>query len=563
MTKHMRPVVFSTMLLLLAVLVACGSSLGGGSSAESTVFQSRVAPQAPAAPAPAAPAPAAPAPRPAPAPAASAPAAPAAAAPAPEESRALSSDEFFRDDSLSGGLDENVAEAHTSGTGIGEDGEEVEFVSQQRIIIRTVDMTLVVGNVATSLDEIADLAQGFDGWVVSSDRSAKHRGFISVRVPATSLDEVIGDLRALAEEVEAESTTSQDVTDEYVDNRSRLVSLKATEEALLELLNRAEKVEDALNVQRELVKLQSEIESKQGRIKFLEESSAFSLINVRLRLSPIDMPVDAGPDQTFSLGQNARFRATFTPPEGIENFIFTWDFGDGRPPVTSDRTAPSAEDDKRITATVAHQYDDERDSPYIVEIEMTGTGDAGVAEGSDTFIATVTKLPSIEVFAGETLLVEEGETVELSGTFTRPEGLTDITFKWDFGDGTAPVEGVPAEGVTKAIAEHIYADHRPQPYRVTLEVKGQSEAGEAVSLSEIAVFVQEARGYVIAGWSAGDNYKTAVRALSGVGQVVGSLLIVLGVFSPAWIPVGAVAYFIWRRVKRNRALNPRPGSPVP
>ncbi|MCH7654063.1 MAG: DUF4349 domain-containing protein, partial [Chloroflexi bacterium] len=445
MTKHTKSVAFSTMLLLLAVLVACGSSLGGGSSAESTAFQSRAVPQAPAAPAPAAPAPApasgafgppglpgfpgnpgAPAPRPAPA--ASAPAAPAAAAPEPEDLKALSSEGFFRDDSISGDLDENVAEAHTSGTGT---GEEAETVSQQRIIIRTVDMTLVVDNVAASLDEIADLAKSFDGWVVSSDRSAKHRGFISVRVPATSLDEVIGDLRALAEEVEAESTTSQDVTDEYVDNRSRLVSLKATEEALLALLNRAEKVEDALNVQRELAKLQVEIEAKQGRIKFLEESSAFSLINVRLRLSPIDMPVDAGPDQTFSLGQNARFRATFTPPEGIEDFTFTWDFGDGRPPVTSDRTAPTADDDKRITATIAHQYDDERDSPYIVEIEMTGTGDAGVAEGSDTFIATVTKLPSIEVFAGETLIVEEGETVELSGTFTRPEGLTDITFKWD------------------------------------------------------------------------------------------------------------------------------------
>ncbi|MCH8063514.1 MAG: hypothetical protein IH861_13545 [Chloroflexi bacterium] len=237
---------------------------------------------------------------------------------------------------------------------------------------------------------------------------------------------------------------------------------------------------------------------------------------------------------------------------------WAWDFGDGRPPVTSNRTAPTAEDDKRITATIAHNYDDERDSPYIVEIEMTGTGDAGVAEGSDTFIATVTKLPTIEVFAGETIVMEEGETVELSGTFTRPEGLTEITFKWDFGDGTVPLDGVPSEGVTKAIAEHVYADHRPQPYRATLEVKGQSEAGEVVSLSEIAVFVQEARGYIIAGWSAGDNYKTAVRALSGVGQVVGSLLIVLGVFSPAWIPVGAVAYFIWRRFKRNRALNPRP-----
>ena len=116
-------------------------------------------------------------------------------------------------------------------------------------------MTLVVVNVATTLDEIADLAKGFNGWVVSSDRSAKHRGFISVRVPASSLDDAIEDLRDIAVEVESESTTSQDVTDEYVDNTARLKSLQATEVALLSLLDRAEKVEDALNVQRELAKL--------------------------------------------------------------------------------------------------------------------------------------------------------------------------------------------------------------------------------------------------------------------------------------------------------------------
>ena len=572
MIRHIRPVAYAVMLLMLAVLVACGSSLSGRSSSEDTVFQSRAAPQAPAAPAPAAPAPAefgglrgspgppgAPAPRPAPAPAPAAPAAPAAAAAAPAptsgKSGGFGPDEFFRDDSTALHLDEDVAVSQTGGTGT---GEEAELVSQQRIIIRTVDMTLVIGDVAATLDEIADLAQSFGGWVVSSDRSAKHRGFISLRVPATRLDEAIGDLRAMAEEVESESTTSQDVTDEYVDNRSRLVSLKATEEALLALLNRAEKVEEALEVQRELARLQAEIEAKQGRIKFLEETSAFSLINVFLRLSPIDMPVEAGPDQTFSLGENARFRATFTPPEGIEDFTFTWDFGDGSPPVFGNRTAPTANDDKRVTATIAHNYFDERDSPYIVEVEMTGTGDAGVAEGSDTFIATVTKLPSIEVFAGETIIVEENEIVEFSGAFTRPEGLTDITFSWDFGDGSPPVEDVPQEGVTRAVAEHIYADHRPQPYRATLEVNGQSEAGEAVSRSEIAVFVQEAKGFIVAGWSAGDTAKTAVRALSGVAQVVGSLLIVLGIFSPIWIIGGAVAYFIWRRVRRHRALNPRP-----
>ena len=61
---------------------------------------------------------------------------------------------------------------------------------------------------------------------------------------------------------------------------------------------------------------------------------------------------------------------------------------------------------------------------------MTGQGEAGVFEGSDTFIATVTELPAITVFAGDHRFVEEGEEVEYSGSFTRPEGLSSYQYSW-------------------------------------------------------------------------------------------------------------------------------------
>ena len=71
-------------------------------------------------------------------------------------------------------------------------------------------------------------------------------------------------LRQLAVEVESESSTSQDVTDEYVDSNSRLRSLRATEAALLELLEQSADVESALLVRAELSQVQTEIESCWG-----------------------------------------------------------------------------------------------------------------------------------------------------------------------------------------------------------------------------------------------------------------------------------------------------------
>ena len=423
-------------------------------------------------------------------------------------------------------------------------------IPRQRIIVRNVDMSLVVDDVADGVDAIGSLAAELGGWVVSSDRSQKHYGFVSIRVPAEMLDAAIDRLRRLAVEVGSEVLSSRDVTDEYVDTASRLTNLRATEDALLGLLERAEKVEDALDVQAELSNVRQEIERLQGRIKFLEETSAFSLVNISLELAPADMRVDAGLDQTLSVGQPARFRASFVPPEGIEEFTFTWDFGDGSQPLIGSRTAPSLEPGRRFTATVNHVYADERDSPYIVEVEIIGTGDAGLAEGSDTIIATVTNVPKIEVFAGESRIVEAGEKVEFLGSFTRPKGLTDLTFQWDFGDGSPPARDALDQNVTRAEAAHVYIDHRPSAYTATLTITAQSEAGEVEASSSLSVLVRESRGWTVAGWNPGNTGKSAVRALSGLGQVLVNILIWLGLFSPVLIVIGVIVVYIKRRYRR-------------
>ena len=441
---------------------------------------------------------------------------------------------------------------------------QAALVAQRRIIVRTADMALVVDDVSRAIDEVSALAESMGGWVVSSDRSTKHSGFVSVRVPADSLEETIDELRELAVEVQSEVTTSKDVTDEYVDTTARLTNQQATQTALIRLLERAEKVEDALKVQNELTRVQEEIERLQGRIKFLEQTSAFSLVNVRLSLDSVDMSVDAGADRTVSVGRVARFRATFEPPEGMEEFHYTWDFGDGNR-ITEARTAPTVEEGKRVTATVTHVYGDDRDSPFIVGIEITGFGDEGLADGSDTVIVTVTKIPSIEVFAGESMTVESGQSVDLDGSFTRPEGLTDLVYRWDFGDGTAPVTEAVAEGATRATAAHVYADHRPFPYTVTLTVIGQSDAGEIEGSSSLNVYVIESESWVLSGWSPLDTWKLATRSLSGVGVVVGTALIFVVIFSPVWL-IGIGAWIVLRRRRSARVDDDGPendGSPEP
>ncbi len=432
------------------------------------------------------------------------------------------------------------------------DQQPAELVAQQRIIVRTVDMTIEVADVSASVDAIGDMATKMGGWIISSNRSQKHLGSISVRVPAERLAEAIQQLRDLGIDVKAEVTSSRDVTDEYVDTTSRLKTLRATEKALLALMERAEKVEEALQVRDSLNRIQQETEQLEGRIKLLEQTSAFSLINVTLELEPVELSVDAGGDQTAGIGEAVRFRAFFKPPEGMAEHTFTWDFGDGSRTVTSNRTAPTEEEDTRVTATMTHFYEDEEDSPFIAQVEMTSTGDAGLAAGEDTIMVNVTRIPVIEVFAGERIVVDENEKVDFDGSFTRPEGLTDVRYEWDFGDGTTVVEESLAAGATRAIATHTYADHRPFDYTATLTITGDSEAGEVEGISFVNVRVRETEGWTIAGWSVGDRSKEAVRALSGLGQSIGTLLIWLLIFSPAIAVVGVAVSLPMRRYRRRK-----------
>ncbi|MFC1893096.1 DUF4349 domain-containing protein [Chloroflexota bacterium] len=157
--------------------------------------------------------------------------------------------------------------------------------TNERLIIRSGNMSLVVEDVTSSRDEIARLAIGFGGYVVSSQifgEEQELRGSISIRVPDDRFDQALSELRGLAVRVKSESTDSQDVTEEYIDLQSRLKNAEATESQYLALLEKATDVEDILRVYEHLSQIRREIEQLKGRIQYLERTSSMSLITVHL-----------------------------------------------------------------------------------------------------------------------------------------------------------------------------------------------------------------------------------------------------------------------------------------
>ena len=161
-----------------------------------------------------------------------------------------------------------------------------------RRIIRNATLTLEVEQPAKAMQRVSTIAEARGGFVVTSD-SVKHTGAngsapyevvtVELRVPAAQFDATLADIRAAGGSVTAQKITGKDVTEEYIDLEARLRTQRALEAQLMEIMKRADAVEDAISVQRELTNVRTEVERVEGRRRFLENQSSLSTISVTLQ----------------------------------------------------------------------------------------------------------------------------------------------------------------------------------------------------------------------------------------------------------------------------------------
>lgn len=190
---------------------------------------------------------------------------------------------------------EEVAEAEAGAAASSDPAAQVDV--QEQLIIRTGDLEIVVADTEETLDAIVQLAEDSGGWVVSSrifQSGQAKSGDVTIRVPVEQFDEAINQIEEMALDVERVSTSGEDVTEEYVDLQARLRNKEATAERVRGFLEEAQDVEEALAVDDRLSRLEGEIESLRGRIQYLEQSAAFSTINVSLTPDELSQPIEVG-----------------------------------------------------------------------------------------------------------------------------------------------------------------------------------------------------------------------------------------------------------------------------
>ena len=144
----------------------------------------------------------------------------------------------------------------------------------QSMLVYNASVRLQVKNTDTVMHRLTQLAAAEKGYVVS-----KNNYSMVLRVETTHLESAMEKISQFGK-VQGRSISTTDVSADYEDTRIRLDNAEKARSRYLELLAKAENVEAALKVEKELERLNTEIDMLRGRVGKLEHDARYSTITV-------------------------------------------------------------------------------------------------------------------------------------------------------------------------------------------------------------------------------------------------------------------------------------------
>ena len=201
-----------------------------------------------------------------------------------------------------------------------------------RKIIRNADLTVETLSFDTFLNELASSVGSFGGYVESS--SIGDRGYYrngqklryaryTIRIPADQLDTFLNTVSDLGN-VTALSTGLKDVTTNYVDSEKHLEALRTEQSALLEILAKAETIEDIITVQDRLTYVRYQIESYEAILRTYDDQVALSSVNLTVNEVEKETPVEK---ETFGQEVSRRFNASLESVGNTFKSFAAWFLG--------------------------------------------------------------------------------------------------------------------------------------------------------------------------------------------------------------------------------------------
>lgn len=155
---------------------------------------------------------------------------------------------------------------------------EKKIIKEGDISFETADVAQTRKQIMASLKHLGGYAES-DSETINGDESRKEY-VLNIRIPAANFDSFLNSVAGSATKIDSKNIRIKDVTTEYIDTKARLTNKLELEKRYLNLLNRAGKMRDLLDIEEKLTEIRSDIESTQSQLNYMSKQVEYSSLNI-------------------------------------------------------------------------------------------------------------------------------------------------------------------------------------------------------------------------------------------------------------------------------------------
>ena len=155
----------------------------------------------------------------------------------------------------------------------------------ERKLIKTGNINFETEDIKKSRSLIDDLLAKYGAYINNENENSYERRleqYLVIKIPKDVFDGFTNELISGVKHINSKHVDIQDVTEEFIDITARLKVKKDAEQTYLRLLDSAKNVREVLDIQNQIQGIRSEIESIEGRLRYLEYAVNYSTLNISM-----------------------------------------------------------------------------------------------------------------------------------------------------------------------------------------------------------------------------------------------------------------------------------------
>lgn len=160
----------------------------------------------------------------------------------------------------------------------------------KRFVIKSASLKIEVNDPRATANEIISVVGRESGFIDNSHNYDQKTIRMTVKIPEAKLESFVDEVASKGKLI-SKSVNSKDITNEIIDIEAKLKNLVVLRERFRSILSKAEKVSEILEIERELSRIQSAIDSIEGRRESLKHQVALSKVDITIKQKIIYGPL--------------------------------------------------------------------------------------------------------------------------------------------------------------------------------------------------------------------------------------------------------------------------------